>query len=65
MTALNFGRETVREDICLKDLADEESLAGWNIRDAATGQAVGTVDDSETLSFELEELSGRVLILQK
>lgn len=64
VTALNFGREEVEEEL---DLADVKGLKGEKLRgrevvDAVTGRAAGEIAESGRLKVRLEALSGKALV---
>lgn len=67
VTALNFGRQAVRESIDLKALVtcDGPPLTGRKLLDAISGEVAGTVCEDNRVEIHLEQLAAKTLILSR
>jgi trehalose synthase len=65
VTALNFGREAVAEELDLAKAAGvaAEKLRGGKAADILTGEGGGEVTDAGRLTVRLEALAGRTLVI--
>jgi maltose alpha-D-glucosyltransferase/alpha-amylase len=66
ITALNYGRKlaSIELDLTAVPRFPTESTAGQTALDIVEGQRVGAVSGKGRLAIELEELSGRTVVLQ-
>jgi trehalose synthase len=68
ITALNYGRAATSATVDLTQVPpgySAEEFAGLVAVDAITGDDVGAVSDAGSLEFELEELQGRTIVVQR
>ena len=66
VTALNFGRDPVRESIDLSPIEKQcaSSLSGREVIEATSGRTEGRIGEDGRFPVELEPLSGKTLILR-
>lgn len=66
VTALNFAREKAVEVLNFSDLFGEDinSVRSWRILDAVTDAPMGSVLRTGRMTIELEELTGKTILIQ-